>query len=173
VTNLDADKVDGLEASAFLRVDGSVSLSGGKIPFPATQVPSAGANDLDDYEEGTFTPTIAFGGGTTGITYTTQTGTYTKVGRKVSFFIRTVLSSKGSSVGAATITGLPFTSAGFEPCSVDPVTNLTGITSLPFAGLSGTTLTIIWINGAGTRTSITDTAFTNTTELRISGTYQV
>ena len=26
-------------------------LSGGAISFPATQVPSAGANNLDDYEE--------------------------------------------------------------------------------------------------------------------------
>jgi len=54
----------------------------GQIQFPATQNASANANTLDDYEEGTFTPTITAGGGgsPTGGTYT---GFYTKIGRTV------------------------------------------------------------------------------------------
>ena len=54
--------------------------TGGQIKFPATQVPSADANTLDDYEEGAWTPTI---------TNITITGTnqsvfkYTKIGRLV------------------------------------------------------------------------------------------
>ena len=40
----------------------TINLTGGQIAFPATAVPSADANTLDDYEEGTFTPTILLGG---------------------------------------------------------------------------------------------------------------
>src|SRR4030066_820181 len=36
----------------------SINLTGGQIKFPATQNASADANTLDDYEEGTFTPTL-------------------------------------------------------------------------------------------------------------------
>ena len=75
---------DGAGAYRFQLTDGgNIGLFGGQIKFPATQNPSADANTLDDYEEGTFTPT-AFGAGSAGTTtYTTQAGTYTKIGRQV------------------------------------------------------------------------------------------
>ena len=70
------------------------------------------ANQLDDYEEGTWTPALEFGtGGTTGITYTTQSARYTKIGRVVHIIWRIYLSNKGSSSGHAAVTGLPFTPA--------------------------------------------------------------
>ena len=84
----------------------TLSLNG--VTFPATQVPSADANTLDDYEEGTFTPTLSFAGGGS-VTYSEQSGTYTRVGRIVtcnaSFFIGTTSSPSGN----AEIAGLPFT----------------------------------------------------------------
>jgi hypothetical protein len=59
------------------------STSGSGITFPASQSASTDANTLDDYEEGTFTPT-AIGGSSAGTTtYTSQNGTYTKIGRVV------------------------------------------------------------------------------------------
>ena len=84
------------------------SLNG--IAFPATAVPSADANTLDDYEEGTFTPT-AFGATTAGTTtYTLQQGTYTKIGRQVTLSVR--LSYSGlTGTGELTFGGFPFTSA--------------------------------------------------------------
>src|SRR3990167_5794145 len=58
---------------------GDLTLSNGGIKFPATQVLSADANTLDDYEEGTFTPTIS-GGTTAGAgTYSIQVGDYVKI----------------------------------------------------------------------------------------------
>jgi hypothetical protein len=53
------------------------------VTFPATQVASADANTLDDYEEGTWTPTAVgqTSAGTT--TYVGRTGTYTKIGNSV------------------------------------------------------------------------------------------
>jgi hypothetical protein len=85
--------------------------SGSGISFPATQSASTDANTLDDYEEGTWTPTIAFGGGTTGITYSQQVGLYIKIGKMVHVSGYVSLTSKGSSTGAATLTNFPFTSA--------------------------------------------------------------
>jgi len=59
---------------------------------------------------GDWTPAISFGGGTTGITYTTQVGKYHRFGNLVTCQMYIVLSSKGSSAGSLKITGLPFTS---------------------------------------------------------------
>jgi len=81
----------------------------GNVAFPATQVASADANTLDDYEEGAWTPTLVCS--TAGSpTYTAQLGRYTKIGRSVFFKARLVINSLGSASGNATIGGLPFTS---------------------------------------------------------------
>ena len=73
------------------------------------------ANLFDDYEEGTWTPTIqdtTFSDGE-GQSYTTQVGTYTKVGRQVTARCRIVIAGLGSltSGDQAYIGGLPFTSS--------------------------------------------------------------
>jgi len=86
--------------------------SGSGITFPATQSASSDANTLDDYEEGTWTPAITFGGGSTGITYSAQVGFYTKIGNTVTVQFRASLSSKGSSTGNAVLGGLPFSVGG-------------------------------------------------------------
>ncbi|MEP7241366.1 MAG: DUF2793 domain-containing protein, partial [Devosia sp.] len=98
------------EALTVAQASGLVSLPIGQLAFPATQNPSANANTLDDYEEGTWTPTILFGGAAVGIAYGTALGRYTKVGRLVVATANIVLTSKGSSTGGAQIGGLPFTS---------------------------------------------------------------
>jgi hypothetical protein len=54
------------------------SLNG--ITFPSTQVPSADANTLDDYEEGTWTVTDQSGAG---VSFTTNSATYIKIGQMV------------------------------------------------------------------------------------------
>jgi len=89
-------------------IAGKIDLVSGQIAFPATAVPSADANTFDDYEEGTWTPAIEFGGSSTGITYGTQVGTYTKMGDEVTIHMATTLTSKGSSTGDAKVGGLPF-----------------------------------------------------------------
>jgi hypothetical protein len=86
------------------------STSGSGISFPATASASSDANTLDDYEEGTFTPTI-IGATTAGTgTYSTQVGTYTKVGRAVSFQIDIGWSAH-TGTGDMQVSGLPFTSS--------------------------------------------------------------
>ena len=78
------------------------STSGSGISFPATQSASSDANTLDDYQEGSWTPTI---GGSA--TYSTQRGGYVKVGRVVFIQMQIVVSTKGTG-SATTISGLPF-----------------------------------------------------------------
>src|SRR3990167_11044788 len=58
-------------------------MSRGAVGFPAAQAASATANDLDDYEEGTWTPGISFGGAAVGVAYDNQFGYYTKIGNMV------------------------------------------------------------------------------------------
>lgn len=88
---------------------GTTSASGVGVTFPATQSASTDANCLDDYEEGTWTPVIS-GNPTAGAaTYTTQNGTYTKVGRTVSFSLNCAWSAHTGS-GILKVSGLPFTS---------------------------------------------------------------
>ena len=60
---------------------GNTSATGTGIAFPATQSASSDANTLDDYEEGTWTPTLLVATGTP--TYNYQEGRYTKIGNVV------------------------------------------------------------------------------------------
>lgn len=95
----------------------ALNLSSGQVAFPATQIPSADPNTLDDYEEGTWTPTV-FGGTTAGTsTQTTQLGKYVKIGSIVAFYFRVVFNSH-TGTGQARISGLPFTATATSPCAI-------------------------------------------------------
>ena len=93
-----------------------------QIQFPSTPVLSTNANTLDDYEEGTFTPTI-IGTTTTGVgTYTRQIGRYQKIGNRVYFTISLAWTAHTGSPNTF-VAGLPFASANIGsgvvwPCSV-------------------------------------------------------
>ncbi len=78
---------------------------------------TAAANALDDYEEGTWTPTVA-GTTTAGTaTYVSQQGTYLKVGGLV--FFRCYLNwNSGTGTGNIRFNGLPFTCAGYTAVTI-------------------------------------------------------
>jgi len=70
------------------------------------------ANQLDDYEEGTFNPVFQTGGNSNGIGHSISLGSYTKVGDRVICNGFAAMNSKdGASLtgGDVTIGGLPFT----------------------------------------------------------------
>ena len=152
--------------------------SGAGITFPDTWPTHAStdANTLDDYEEGTFTPAIEFGGASVGITYSQQQGFYTKIGNLVTCQIRILLSNKGSSSGDATITGLPFTAAGGEAYS-----GVAGrISSMSFAdtyggfvNVSSTLIVLEEVTNAGSASSIASGDFTNGTNIIFTVSYRV
>jgi hypothetical protein len=126
------------------------------ITFPATQSASSNANTLDDYEEGTWTPTItAYAGSVTA--YTSQ-GSYVKIGRIVFATVYAVVSNAGTASGSYIVSNLPFslaTSAEVYGYGVNLLTNVglvaygSGSTSLycftaagAFPGGSGTYVTL-------------------------------
>ena len=80
--------------------------STGQIVFPATQNASSNANTLDDYEEGTWTPTMYFG--TTLATASTASGRYVKVGGIVTVTGQYALSSKNGGTGYCQLRNFPF-----------------------------------------------------------------
>ena len=60
-----------------------IQLTGGNIVFPATAVPVAGVNTLDDYQEGTWTP--VFTSTAASFTHNIQHASYTIIGNRCSF----------------------------------------------------------------------------------------
>ena len=84
------------------------SASGAGITFPATQSASSNVNTLDDYEEGTFTPTCTLSTPGTSAT-TSAVGVYTKIGNLVTVTGRLTF-TKGTGSGDLSFGGLPFTS---------------------------------------------------------------
>ena len=88
---------------------GILMANGKGIDFANTSGSAAGstASVLDDYEEGSFTPTQ---GGTSIGGYSEQHGRYVKIGKMVTINIR-LQSSANTSSGNFKLHGLPFTSA--------------------------------------------------------------
>lgn len=130
------------------------------------------------YEEGSFTPVLAFGGGSTGITYTTQSGKYRKIGKIVFFEIFIALSSKGSSTGVATIAGLPFASAGTNPTRGGDIGAFTNITkpanTIDICWRLGAGLTFLQLLAnidAGATTGLLNGNFSDTTSIQMQGMY--
>jgi hypothetical protein len=120
------------------------STSGAGITFPASQSASTDANTLDDYEEGTWTPSFSAASGSA--TYTNQQGTYVKIGRQVTavFYITVNTSSSLTTQGIA---GLPFTGSS---------TNYAGTAFSVWSGIGGY-CTLLGLIGAATTIQIRST----------------
>jgi hypothetical protein len=93
--------------------DGDVTVKGGDLIFGTAgkgivlgATTNVAANTLDDYEEGTFTPTITAATGT--LTTVSATGAYTKVGRLVTASVDITVTTNGTGAGNL-VTTLPFT----------------------------------------------------------------
>lgn len=145
------------------------------VKFPAIQIPSADVNTLDDYEEGTWTPGITFGGASVGITYGITTGFYTRIGNIVTISGNIELTSKGVSVGIALITNLPFTVSGNNFAAVSLWFNF-----ITFADhFQGTIvpatnqIELSEISNAGVYSDLTNADFANTSRIILNCTYRV
>jgi hypothetical protein len=149
-------------------------LSDGGLTFNGD---TAQANALDDYEEGTWTMGVSFGGASVGATYTNNTGTYTKIGRQVIVNGYLLLSNKGSSTGSARITGLPFTiplnNANYSAAALyfDSVTF-----SNQYMGIgviNNTDISLEEITELGVSGGLTNTDFANNSGVIVNFTYFV
>ena len=161
----------GVTTANCLAIGGATpSTSGAGITFPASQSASSDANTLDDYEEGTWTPTLTFS--TSGsITYLTQTGSYTKIGNtvRVDFFVQ--VNGVSSPTGQFRFS-LPFTASGTHissPVSYAFVNNLTGFLFV----VTSSTYAYGVMNTGGTNADWPSTCLQFGSEIRISLVYKV
>jgi hypothetical protein len=156
------------------------STSGSGITFPATQSASSDANTLDDYEEGTWTPTLV--GSSTAGTYnfTTSYAYYTKIGNQVTINAYLLLNTASGGSGVAKFGGLPFTkstnqlmvgSAGGN--SLDFGANTTSITLVSWTFSASTEFYISETNDNGTETGLSITGISSGDSVWFSASYFV
>ena len=165
-----------ITGNAFISVTGSPSYAVNK--YSSSYVPNCNSNTGSQADvNSTFTPTITFGGGSTGVTYTTQTGRYTRIANRIFGEIRLVLSNKGSSTGSAIITGLPIAASASSYLNMAQVTNyssMTAITSQITGGIGASATGIGLFNFTSTSSvALAETNFTNTSSLYIWFSYEI
>ena len=133
------------------------------------------AKTLDDYEEGTWTPNLRFGGTDTGITYFSRSGKYTKVGNVVHVTCNFYMESKASNTGNADLTGLPFTSSSDAAQGGAAIGLWQSITFADFPSIypnaSEARLSFHETTDGGVLTVLNDTNFTGASRISFSLTY--
>jgi len=129
------------------------------------------------YETGTWTPTVTFGGSSTGIALTSE-GIYTRIGNTVTIHGVITFTDKGAESGSARITGLPFTAAntnGSYQCGVVGfATNLLSLVGTPTFAVADNGTELYLQNWSATDSvNLTNSNFKDNTSLRFSATYQI
>jgi hypothetical protein len=163
-----------------LSIDGSAVTSGtvaaARLPLATGSTPGTVSN----YVEGTWSPTLNFGGTTTGITYDIRYGHYTRIGNKCFFNCYFKLTSIGTATGTCTIYGLPFTSASLAlggHTAVAIWTNSVSVLNGVIAGYINVSDTRIDLNytptsaNAAGAAALDQTHWQNTGSIMISGSY--
>jgi hypothetical protein len=122
----------------------------------------------------TYTPVITFGGGSTGITYGFQTGFYTITGRICTFTGSITLTNKGSSTGAAAISIPNVSRTSAAQLITIAAANVTYTGAIYSQINSATSVALINTQvSAGALANITDTGFSNTSTITVSGSYLI
>ena len=149
--------------------------SGKGIDFSATGdgTGSVSSELFNDYEEGSWTPSLTFGNLSTGITYADRNGSYTKLGRFIIARAWVFLSSKGSATGSADVTGLPYTSRNSTNVYHAGMVGL--VSSLPlldkvFMNPNATKMSLLKTDASQ---SLDDTNFSNSSYMVITICYEV
>ena len=167
-SNFLAVRVNAAERARFL--------SGGGLTFNGD---TAAANALDDYEEGTYTPQISATDGIGTLAYSTQVGTYTKIGNTVTFQLFIQVSSKGTVAGTIRLT-LPFTAANVTNAFQSAAVRNDNVTGGSFSGNeqggrihANENIIRLDVIGSGTRSNFTAGNLLNNTNFIVSGSYRV
>lgn len=153
-----------------ITVNDILTVAAGQIAFPAAQNASAGANTLDDYEEGSWTPAITYATpGTFNANGGTYVGSYTKVGRMVTLWgvATTGAMTLGTASGFLQVTGLPFAAVNtanlnyYSGCSWSGITKA-GYTNIVARVAAGAQLVDFPTSGSGVAGSLVGAADTPT-----------
>jgi len=154
-------KLYDISDNAFVGTGTNVSLTGREVPV---------------YEHGTWSPTVEFGGASSG-TYSVQEGGYSRLGNTVQVWGQVNHSSKSAATGSATIEGLPYSSAASSNTpfgGVVGMTNAANLTSQVICLIGGSSTSMgLYDTGATGTTTLDDTNFGSGTILRFSLTYKI
>lgn len=128
--------------------------------------------DFDTHE---FTPSLEFGGSTTGVTYSSQFGEYTRKGNMVYVRGGFTLTSKGSATGAARV------SVGMAPAQFNEqiqagfVGGVSSMNNPPYLYTRPDGYLYFRMQGAGGggAVTLTDANFTNSTRVEFNGWYSI
>jgi len=141
---------------------------------------TAAANALNDYEEGTWTPTFARSSSNpTSGGYTTQLGTYTKIGNTVFVACQMNMSSWGGGAGWYQVEGLPFLVRNINAISQTVISDYGNYSlSNSSTGLGGyfspnSTYVALFGKGGGTASSVNNFSPASNFYVFLSGTYSV
>lgn len=138
----DATGLNATDPAKFDRGISTTQVAASSVQFPATQVPSANANALDDYEEGTWTPVDTSGAGLS----LTAIGRYTKIGNVVTFSA-TVVYPTTANTNSASFSKPPFSNVLESTTSfvtnvgsaIQGLINANGINIFPAGSFTNTT----------------------------------
>jgi hypothetical protein len=155
-----------------------IGTAGKGIDFSAnTHAAGMTSELLNDYEEGTWTPTYYGATGSAGsLAYAEQSGKYTKIGRQVTVTGTIILSNKGSWTGRIQIGGFPFVSLADQFTGNVELRNctFTGNNVIIEIGRAGSDFArFVIVNGSGANSQLDDTMVANDSGFLFTLTYFV
>jgi hypothetical protein len=164
----------------FYANDNIIMADGKGIDFSATS--GTGTSELfNDYEEGTWTPTLLGSASNPTVTYGLQRGVYTIVGRTVTVTCNLTWSAYSGGSGDVYVGGLPFSVesaigayGGAAISAADNITNVASRDNLGLYLISGTTSARLQCFGSATTTqSIVTSSVGSSGQLVFSASYQI
>jgi hypothetical protein len=166
LTGTTAQFNNSLSDGDFATLGGIETLTSKLIQFPALQNSSSNANTLDDYEEGSWTPSV---GGTA--TYTTQNGHYVKVGRLVCLNGLLTINTIGTG-NPNTISGIPFSPTYDVAIPISRTANLsTSVTSISGVIFGGFLSVALYSRTAASTSDAQNSVLGNGSSFSLSGCY--
>lgn len=159
-----------------LTVGGNLDLSSGGVYLGG----SGSANLLDDYETGTWTPTLVGSGANPTVTYAVRDGLYTKIGNIVYINVRIQVSAFSGGADRILISGLPFTVSSsppvYSPLSAGLCGNIdfgTGYTQLaPIFDVATTNINMLALQSNAGYRDLTVSNFSSSSFLSFAGFYR-
>jgi len=175
--------INGSLKGYFQQANGDfVNTTGNFVPITAAKgvnftanTPASGMTSqlLNWYEEGTFTPSFIADTTNPTVTYTTQSGKYTRIGNMVNFTIGLVVNTVSGGSGTLRVAGLPFVNGSGLPWSANRTFVYSWATNpTVFQVPNGSNAVLIYTSDV-TNTTATPASLQNGCYFYISGMYRV